>query len=322
MNTFRDLLGFSDNNDNNVCLLSSVIFYNCLLNTDISNSLLEKTNSEDMYKLLAIIELLLNQIENESSEWSLWSLHLMLKINNFLSNFYSNLKTKSKLILLDVIYEFVNKNETISQTNWFELNDSNLNYLCLSFKRSIIDIVKIDSKTNDNSFNNQFRAIEISKHLSILCELTTNEYYLKQLQTDRQLMEDLVDTLKTIQLIGKTDSSSHFKAMPTLKQINETDSEAQNPVFGFKRDIIRLMANLVYECNQMQDWIREMDGIPLILDCCNIDAKNPYIMQWSIFALRNALQNNCLNQELISNLSKNRVLVDDNLAERLGLKKN
>jgi ataxin-10 len=45
--------------------------------------------------------------------------------------------------------------------------------------------------------------------------------------------------------------------------------------------------------------IKEMDGIPLILDSCNIDANNPYIMQWSIFALRNALENNCLNQELI-----------------------
>ena len=132
-------------------------------------------------------------------------------------------------------------------------------------------------------------------------------------------MECLVDTLKTIQLLGKSADSSHFKTLSQLKQMSESDKESQNPVFGFKRNIIRMIANLVHKCPQMQDWIRELDGIPLILDSCNIDAKNPYIMQWSIFAIRNIVENNASNQRLLSQLSRNGVLIDDRLNERLGL---
>ena len=275
----------------------------------------ETTKSGDLFKLFKIFEILLNQIESESSEWSLWSIQTMVKNNRFLDNFYFHFEDKQKLILLDVINEMVCSENQTKQ----EVNDSNVVYLCDLFKQNIGDIVKIDSETNDsNKFNeNKFIAIIISKLLSILCELTTIENYLKHFRTDRQLIECLVNTLKTIQLLGKSADSSHFKAKEQLKQISETDIESQNPVFGFKRNIIRLIANLVYKCPQMQDWIREMDGIPLILDCCNIDAKNPYIMQWSIFAIRNIVENNPSNQELLSQLSRNGILIDDQLTEKL-----
>ena len=32
--------------------------------------------------------------------------------------------------------------------------------------------------------------------------------------------------------------------------------------------------------------VREIDGIPLLLDCSPIDANNPIITQWVIFAIR------------------------------------
>jgi len=237
----------------------------------------------------------------------------------FLSNFYFHFENKQKLILLDVIQEMV---ENKSKSNELQLHDSNVIYLNDLFKQNIGDIVKIDSEAEDiNKIEeNKFIAIHISKMSSILCELTTDEYYLNQLTTDKQLMEDLVHTLKTIQLLAKSADSSHFKTLSQLKQISESDRDSENPVFGFKRNIIRLIANLVYKCPQMQDWIRELDGIPLILDCCNIDAKNPYIMQWSIFAIRNIVHNNTSNQELLSQLATNGVLIDDQLTKRIGLR--
>lgn len=79
---------------------------------------------------------------------------------------------------------------------------------------------------------------------------------------------------------------------------------------------------------------REIDGIPLLLDCCNIDARNPrkcnwillffsfffllsfvfvrfsidnfyaVILQWTILALRNLCEGNPENQEIIGNCEK------------------
>uniref|UniRef100_A0A3Q3J9Z0 Ataxin-10 n=1 Tax=Monopterus albus TaxID=43700 RepID=A0A3Q3J9Z0_MONAL len=50
------------------------------------------------------------------------------------------------------------------------------------------------------------------------------------------------------------------------------------------------------------DEVRELEGIPLILDHCNIDSNNPFISQWAIFAIRNLLEHNTQNQELIAAL--------------------
>ncbi|CAG2162718.1 unnamed protein product [Oppiella nova] len=237
---FRYLLDLED--DKSVVLISSMIFYSCIRNNSyIENNLFETNQSEDLEKMLTICQLLLDQIESSESEWCLWSLQLFLKFKNFLNAFY-NMKT-------------------------IEVNDTNVRYLCQLFKQNISDVFAIDSQTDDKQSeeNNISNATHVSKLLSILCELTANESLLCRFQTDRQLVKCLVDTLKTIQLLSKSQDSSHFKSIPQLKQINETDSESQNPVFGFKRDLIRVIGNLVYKCPQMQDWLREFDGIPLVV---------------------------------------------------------
>lgn len=91
---------------------------------------------------------------------------------------------------------------------------------------------------------------------------------------------------------------------------------------------------------------REIDGIPLLLDCCNIDARNPrkfefipfiplfknflarhvihnyhsctVILQWTIFALKNLSEANLENQEIIRNC-KRKGLVDNSVLEEMGL---
>lgn len=274
-----------------------------------------------------VLELLFRQIESESSEWSLWSIQLLLRTNQFLNYFYNHLNERQKLLILDISIDLVdNESKSDSNSKCHQLSDSNIKYLTDLFKQSVEDIVKIDSISEDKDISeaNKLTVIHISKLLSILCELTAIEDYLHRLQTDKELLECLVDTLKTIQLIGKTGDSSHFKTISHVRQkgVNSKNEDilGENPVFGFKRDVIRMIANLVYKSRQTQDWIREMDGIPLILDCCNIDAKNPYIMQWSIYAIRNVVEDNTENQKLLAQLSAHGVLVDEHLTEKLGFK--
>merc|ERR1712039_388259 len=82
-----------------------------------------------------------------------------------------------------------------------------------------------------------------------------------------------------------------------------TKAEA-NPVFGFKRDLVRLIGNMCWRHKKNQDIVRDMDGIPLLLDCSPIDANNPMVTQWVIFAMRNLCENNEENQAVIASIDK------------------
>ncbi|OAD58114.1 Ataxin-10, partial [Eufriesea mexicana] len=61
-----------------------------------------------------------------------------------------------------------------------------------------------------------------------------------------------------------------------------------------------------------------LDVIPLLLDCCNIDARNLLIMQWTILALRNLCEDNPANQEIIRNCSRVGV-VESSVLQEMGI---
>lgn len=47
-----------------------------------------------------------------------------------------------------------------------------------------------------------------------------------------------------------------------------------------------------------------MEVLPVILDSCNIDARNPFITQWAVLAIRNACEGNTANQELVRSVQQ------------------
>ena len=57
--------------------------------------------------------------------------------------------------------------------------------------------------------------------------------------------------------------------------------------------------------------VREIDGIPLLLDCSAIDERNPFIMQWVIFAIRNLCHGNKENQEQVAKVDSKGIIARD-----------
>ena len=51
-----------------------------------------------------------------------------------------------------------------------------------------------------------------------------------------------------------------------------------HPALGFKANLVKLLANLSFQNKDNQDLIREMEAIPVLLECSNIDARNPCIL--------------------------------------------
>uniref|UniRef100_A0A8C8CPD6 Ataxin-10 domain-containing protein n=1 Tax=Oncorhynchus tshawytscha TaxID=74940 RepID=A0A8C8CPD6_ONCTS len=62
--------------------------------------------------------------------------------------------------------------------------------------------------------------------------------------------------------------------------------------------------------------VRELDGLPLIMDNCVIESNNPC---WAIFATRNILDHNLVNQELVVALECCG-LADDSSLRAMGLR--
>ncbi|XP_014238916.1 uncharacterized protein LOC106660461 [Trichogramma pretiosum] len=220
-----------------------------------------------------------------------------------------------KLHLLDIIYQEVSSNvHKVGDEKKFILHEDVVEYLSDKFKRNC-DIIL---NTKDGKLKN-IEPTEVSIILDILGILTSNpngDEAIK-LRDDRSLLISSTYLLKAIQMVGK-EPNNFFTPIQKLSELSLADNYdccrddktesadhvcartiKTHPAYGFKVGLIRLIGNLVYQHEKNQNLVRENQGIPLLLDCCNLDARNPLIIQWTTLAIRNLLENNKENQEII-----------------------
>ena len=79
-------------------------------------------------------------------------------------------------------------------------------------------------------------------------------------------------------------------------------SKSNNPYKGYRKDIVAILANVSYKNRFVQDEIRNLGGLPLILQQCVIDEENPFLREWGFWAVRNLLDNNLDNVKEISEM--------------------
>ncbi|KAJ0974581.1 hypothetical protein J5N97_016546 [Dioscorea zingiberensis] len=74
------------------------------------------------------------------------------------------------------------------------------------------------------------------------------------------------------------------------------------PYKGFRRDVVSVISNCLYQRKQVQDEFRRQNGIPLLLQQCVIDEDNSFLREWGLMAVRNLLEGNMENQHEIAQL--------------------
>lgn len=116
----------------------------------------------------------------------------------------------------------------------------------------------------------------------------------------------------------KGNQFSMLLKLADLEAANRSETLEEHPAFGFKGALVRLIGNMCWRHQRHQDTAREMEAIPLILDCCNIDARNPLIIQWAVLAMRNLCENNVENQRVVACVDRRGQVDSARLAE-LGL---
>ncbi|KAJ0015578.1 hypothetical protein NQD34_009198 [Periophthalmus magnuspinnatus] len=144
-------------------------------------------------------------------------------------------------------------------------------------------------------------ALTVISLLDVLCEMSSDHAEFMFLQDHPDLLTNTTDLLAQVHAIGKS-SKNIFSASQNFSSFSG-DTQL-SPVVSFKAHLIRLIGNLCHNNNNNQNKMRELDGIPLILDNCNIDSNNPFINQWAIFAIRNLLENNLENQKVVASLEQ------------------
>ncbi|KAI0060979.1 hypothetical protein BV25DRAFT_1806517 [Artomyces pyxidatus] len=88
---------------------------------------------------------------------------------------------------------------------------------------------------------------------------------------------------------------------PVAASAAPADPRAADPA-GFaylKRDLVRLLGALCHAHRGNQDRVRQCEGIPVVLNLCVVDERNPYLREHAIFALRNLLHANAENQAVV-----------------------
>lgn len=140
--------------------------------------------------------------------------------------------------------------------------------------------------------------------LDVLCEMTSDHSQFMFLQDHPDLLTTTVELLEQVHALGKA-SKNVFSAAQNFSSFSPgEDSSSSSPSISFKAHLIRLIGNLCHGNANNQNKVRELEGIPLILDNCSIDSNNPFISQWAIFAIRNLLEHNKENQELVAALER------------------
>lgn len=91
------------------------------------------------------------------------------------------------------------------------------------------------------------------------------------------------------------------------------------PYIGYRRDLVAVIANCLHGRKKVQDEIRQLGGILLLLQQCVIDEDNPYLREWGLLAVKNLLEENEENQKEVSELEMQEPVITPEIAN-IGLK--
>uniref|UniRef100_A0A069DT19 Ataxin-10 n=1 Tax=Panstrongylus megistus TaxID=65343 RepID=A0A069DT19_9HEMI len=267
---FNILRGWTFNEDLKTRNYCEMIIYNLILDIhDVEEHICRDT------------ELLERFILDATNEFE-FACFIMEKITaNNLKIIYENVSEEKRLNLLTVVRKSLTENYTYLSTSAVNFIKGTTQH-CMERVITTDEIPLIEANI----------AVEL---LNIISNLSYNSQYKTLLQNDSAFVTLILDKLSAVHKMG-LESINAFTPVTKLEEVESTDPHPLHFVRGL---LIRIIGNLCYKNKIIQDKVREMNGIYVILDCCKYDAKNPFIMQWSILAVANLCYNNLENQLVI-----------------------
>uniref|UniRef100_A0A2K6EK56 Ataxin-10 n=1 Tax=Propithecus coquereli TaxID=379532 RepID=A0A2K6EK56_PROCO len=269
-------------------------------------------NPERMKELEENLNIAIDVIDahqkHPESEWP-----FLIITDHFLKNpelveaMYAKLSHQERVTLLDIIIAKIVGDEPLTK-------DDIPVFLCHAelMASAFVDQCKIVLKLTSDQHTDDEEVLATIRLLDVLCEMTANTELLGYLQVFPGLLERVIDVLRLIHVAGQ-DTTNIFSTSGCMR----AEGDVSNMAEGFKSHLIRLLGNLCYKNKDNQDKVNELDGIPLILDSCNIDDSNPFLTQWVVYAIRNLTEDNSENQDFIAKM-EDQGLADASLLKKIG----
>lgn len=258
-----------------------MVLYNCMKD---KNELL--ASDEDYWLLVSVLE---HCQKFDDVEWGLFIVENIIVSKSF-NLFYNRLADypHHKRFILYVIQCHVESDST-------EIPESVFLFLSNTFSTKMKCILQLAENITRELLEETFLLYKILQVLSVASQ--NIEKYPK-LRIEEDFLGSIVELLKDI------SNSKYSYYFSKESDINSSQPDEKHPSFGFKKNLIQLIANLLYKNKLFQDLIRDKEGINPLLNATVIDDQNPYIMQWAIFAIRNLCEENLQNQGYIKKLEK------------------
>uniref|UniRef100_A0A182LZQ1 Ataxin-10 n=1 Tax=Anopheles culicifacies TaxID=139723 RepID=A0A182LZQ1_9DIPT len=178
-------------------------------------------------------------------------------------------------------------------------------YLLAEFKKKSDMILKTDNVQLDAQDTEEAFTL-----LVLIADSSCVEPYGSFLRHDGGLFLNLGCLLRQMQLLGKSEMKNMFTPVQKIEEIlkikkGDSDQDIETQIsYSLRSAVVKGLANLTYKSKKNQKLAREMDIIAAILECTNLDARNPLIKEWSILAIHNLCDDNVENQQFIAGLKK------------------
>ncbi|XP_077987241.1 ataxin-10-like [Glandiceps talaboti] len=308
----KTLLGILRFGDLKASQYICMVIYNCL-NDVTSQQLIKHPDGQ------AIMEYIVQSSQTESQpEWGLMIMEVLLQSNEFILTQFERFSLSSQTILLDVITAKLDNPATneetsstreseeseqcddIDQTKTVKIPAFTIAFLAEIFETQANGIFQSTVSEEVGKESAMVNSMVVTQLLQVVCVATSIPGQYKILQERTSLLQIALELLQKAHLAGKSGDNV-FSIRQTL---SGQEGDADNPAYGFKRDLIRLIGNMTYRNQKNQDLVRESEGIPLLLDHCNVDEYNPFMNQWAIFAIHNICEDNPANQAFIANMQR------------------
>ncbi|PRP87512.1 hypothetical protein PROFUN_00723 [Planoprotostelium fungivorum] len=279
--------------------------YNCIANSEERMTHLTREGHELLDVMLRTTAIDKRVATDEAFDWVYFCVNKILVTGNFVEA-YKHLgdsdTTDSQVVLMKMVEAIVHKTK---EDQTYPIDHPTCRFLVEKLneisRKSLTESITKEEKGEDDSVDSVFNDEEFvsSNDLEMIFVLLQLFGTITVSNNDQTspFSELLFDC-------GIVDTISDYKAEREhiAKGGKVSDSNRGGLSFGFKRDLVNILANLSFKNKKVQDRARELDLFPVLLASCRLDDKNPYIKEWSILSLRNLMEDNLQNQEAISQI--------------------
>ncbi|XP_067630968.1 ataxin-10 [Eurosta solidaginis] len=182
-----------------------------------------------------------------------------------------------------------------------------LNYITKEFnKKSDRILVCKPDGTQSTPSSDPMPAREAYALLRVIASATGSDLYGQYYVDEHSLFLNVSSLLRCLAQIGK-QSQNIFTPMTQLEQVAPASKASQvfesELSFELKTLLMRCIANLLYKNPANQSYCIDTQLLSTLLECTNMDARNPLLKEWSILAIRNACSGCAEIQTMIANLT-------------------